>query len=67
MVSIMQTSQTSPIVLSIAGSDPSGGAGIQCDLKTFMAHRVYGMAIPTMLTVQNTKSIVATHPLPPSL
>ena len=60
-VTYMHTSQNPPIALSIAGSDPSGGAGIQCDLKTFMAHRVYGMAIPTMLTVQNTTSILATH------
>ena len=50
----MQSLQPTPIALSIAGSDPSGGAGIQCDIKTFMAHRVVGMAIPTMLTVQNT-------------
>ena len=62
----MQLSQTTPITLSIAGSDPSGGAGIQCDLKTFMAHKVYGMAIPTMLTIQNTQSLIATHPVPPS-
>ncbi|HWP35417.1 MAG TPA: bifunctional hydroxymethylpyrimidine kinase/phosphomethylpyrimidine kinase [Thermodesulfobacteriota bacterium] len=41
-------------VLTIAGSDPSGGAGIQADLKTFAAFRVYGMAALTALTVQNT-------------
>ena len=38
------------IALSIAGSDPSGGAGIQADLKTFHQHRVYGCAVPTLLT-----------------
>ena len=41
-------------VLSIAGSDPSGGAGIQTDLKTFAANGVYSMAAITALTVQNT-------------
>ena len=59
----MQSLEPTPIALSIAGSDPSGGAGIQCDIKTFMAHRVVGMAIPTMLTVQNTLSIQYIHPI----
>jgi hydroxymethylpyrimidine/phosphomethylpyrimidine kinase len=45
-------------VLSIAGSDPSGGAGIQADLKTIAAHQIYGMAIPTLITVQNSMGIV---------
>lgn len=40
--------------LTIAGSDPSGGAGLQADLKTFHQHQVYGMAAVTLLTVQNT-------------
>jgi hydroxymethylpyrimidine/phosphomethylpyrimidine kinase len=44
-------------VLSVAGSDPSGGAGIQADLKTFAAFRVYGMAALTALTVQNTRGV----------
>ena len=39
-----------PIALTIAGSDPTGGAGIQGDLKTFHAHGVYGMAVLTALT-----------------
>ncbi len=43
--------------LSIAGSDPSGGAGIQADLKVFERLGVYGMAIPTLLTAQNTKAV----------
>ncbi len=47
----------SPVCLTIAGSDPSGGAGIQGDLKTFAAHRVYGMAVITALTAQNTKQV----------
>ena len=44
-------------VLTIAGSDCSGGAGIQADLKTMTAHRVYGMSVITALTVQNTTGV----------
>lgn len=44
-------------VLSIAGSDPSGGAGIQADLKTLCAYQVYGMAVITSLTAQNTVGV----------
>ncbi|MCB1972724.1 MAG: bifunctional hydroxymethylpyrimidine kinase/phosphomethylpyrimidine kinase, partial [Geminicoccaceae bacterium] len=53
-----------PNVLSIAGSDPSGGAGIQADLKTFSAFRCYGMAVVTALTAQNTVGVRAVHTPP---
>lgn len=43
-----------PVALTIAGSDPSGGAGLQADLKTFHRFGVYGEAIPTLITVQNS-------------
>ena len=46
-----------PVALTIAGSDPSGGAGIQADLKTFHQRGVYGMSVVTLLTVQNTKAV----------
>ncbi len=53
-----------PNVLSIAGSDPSGGAGIQADLKTFAALGTYGMAVITGLTAQNTRGVRSVHPVP---
>lgn len=46
-----------PVVLSLSGSDPSGGAGLEADLKVFHRHGVYGMAAPTLLTVQNTTGV----------
>jgi hydroxymethylpyrimidine/phosphomethylpyrimidine kinase len=46
-----------PVALTIAGSDPSGGAGIQADLKTFHQFGVYGEAVITLLTVQNSRSV----------
>jgi hydroxymethylpyrimidine/phosphomethylpyrimidine kinase len=52
-------------VLSIAGSDPSGGAGIQADLKTFAARGVYGMAVVTALTAQNTRGVSGVETVSP--
>ena len=54
-----------PIILSIAGSDPSGGAGIQADLKTFSALGAYGAAAVTALTAQNTRGVTGIHNVPP--
>ncbi|WP_172328273.1 bifunctional hydroxymethylpyrimidine kinase/phosphomethylpyrimidine kinase [Mangrovicoccus sp. HB161399] len=51
-------------VLSIAGSDPSGGAGIQADLKAFAARGCYGMAALTALTAQNTRGVAGVHLVP---
>jgi len=53
------------VALSIAGSDPSGGAGIQADLKTFHQFGVYGMAAITALTAQNTVGVSSVHVVPP--
>ena len=50
--------------LTVAGSDPSGGAGIQADLKTFSALGVYGTAVLTALTAQNTRGVTGVHPVP---
>ena len=54
-----------PIVLTIAGFDPSGGAGLQADLKTFHQFGVYGMSVVTVLTVQNTERVSSVDPLDP--
>jgi hydroxymethylpyrimidine kinase/phosphomethylpyrimidine kinase len=51
--------QAMKTVLSIAGTDPSGGAGLQADLKTFAAHGVYGMGVVTALVAQNTRGVQA--------
>ncbi|MBI5190110.1 MAG: bifunctional hydroxymethylpyrimidine kinase/phosphomethylpyrimidine kinase [Nitrospirae bacterium] len=51
--------------LTIAGSDPSGGAGIQADLKVFTMLGVYGMAVPAALTAQNTRGVDAVKAVPP--
>ena len=56
---------TTPVALTIAGSDLSGGAGIQADLKTFAALGVYGASVITALTAQNTRGVTAIHAVPP--
>jgi hydroxymethylpyrimidine/phosphomethylpyrimidine kinase len=53
------------IALTIAGSDSSGGAGIQADLKTFSALEVYGASVITALTAQNTERVEGVHVVPP--
>ncbi len=53
-----------PRLLTIAGSDSGGGAGIQADLKTFAAHGAYGMSVIAALTAQNTREVRAVHEVP---
>jgi hydroxymethylpyrimidine/phosphomethylpyrimidine kinase len=53
-----------PRLLTIAGSDSGGGAGIQADLKTFAAHGAYGMSVVTAVTAQNTREVRAVHEVP---
>ncbi|HVX89066.1 MAG TPA: bifunctional hydroxymethylpyrimidine kinase/phosphomethylpyrimidine kinase [Gemmatimonadales bacterium] len=53
-----------PIALTIAGSDPGGGAGIQADLKTFHQFRVFGTSAITALTAQNTRGVFGVHAVP---
>ena len=55
-----------PVALTIAGSDPSGGAGQEADLKAFLRHGVYGLNLTTLLTVQNTRGVKSVHPLDPA-
>jgi hydroxymethylpyrimidine/phosphomethylpyrimidine kinase len=57
-------SMTIPVALTIAGSDSSGGAGIQADLKTFAALGVFGASAITALTAQNTHGVAGIHPVP---
>ncbi|MFW3170329.1 bifunctional hydroxymethylpyrimidine kinase/phosphomethylpyrimidine kinase [Geodermatophilus sp. CPCC 206100] len=59
------TGPTVPVALTVAGSDPSGGAGIQADLKTFSALGAYGTAVLTALTAQNTRGVTGVHAVPP--
>ncbi|MQA33477.1 bifunctional hydroxymethylpyrimidine kinase/phosphomethylpyrimidine kinase [Modestobacter roseus] len=55
---------TAAVALTVAGSDPSGGAGIQADLKTFSALGAYGTAVLTALTAQNTRGVTGVHGVP---
>jgi hydroxymethylpyrimidine/phosphomethylpyrimidine kinase len=66
MIAAQQTERRAmtPIALTIAGSDSSGGAGVEADLKTFSALGVYGACVITALTAQNTKGVFAVHHVP---
>ena len=55
---------TLPVVLTIAGSDSGGGAGIQADLKTFSAFGTFGTSAVTAITVQDTRGVTGVHPVP---
>jgi hydroxymethylpyrimidine/phosphomethylpyrimidine kinase len=61
------TNHIPPVILTIAGFDPSSGAGISADLKTFAAHQCYGLAAISALTVQNTLGVQAVHPVAPAM
>jgi len=56
-----------PCVLTIAGSDPGGSAGMQADIKTFAAHGVHGLSVITAITAQNTREVTAVRVLPAQL
>lgn len=58
------TVNRTPQVVTIAGSDSGGGAGLQADLKTFQARHVFGMSIVVALTAQNTYGVQASLPIP---
>lgn len=58
---------TPPVILTIAGSDSSGGAGIQADIKTISALGGYAASVITAVTAQNTLGVLAVHPLPPEI
>src|SRR5713101_9178973 len=62
---ILFGSMSVPKALTIAGSDSGGGAGIQADIKTFTAFRVFGMSVLTSITAQNTESVLGIYDLPP--
>jgi hydroxymethylpyrimidine/phosphomethylpyrimidine kinase len=65
--SISQVLPGHPAVLSIAGFDPSSGAGVTADLKVFAAHRLYGLAAITALTVQSTQGVRRIQPINPEI
>jgi hydroxymethylpyrimidine/phosphomethylpyrimidine kinase len=59
----LSSTAAAPVILAIAGFDPSAGAGIAADLKTFAAHNCYGVAAITALTVQNSQSVHGVYPV----
>jgi hydroxymethylpyrimidine/phosphomethylpyrimidine kinase len=64
----VSSSQETPLILlSIAGHDPSSGAGITADLQTFAAHGCFGISAITALTVQSTLGVAEVHPVPPEV
>ncbi len=63
----MSSSKVPPLVLTIAGSDPSGGAGIQADLATFAAHRAHGFSVLTAVIAQNSASVERVLPVAPAM
>jgi hydroxymethylpyrimidine/phosphomethylpyrimidine kinase len=65
MASCANQPVATPVALTIAGSDSSGGAGVQADLKTFAALGVYGASVITALTAQNTTGVSGIHDVPP--
>ena len=56
--------QQTPIVLTIAGSDSGGGAGVQADIKAISAARAYSASVITAVTAQNTRGVTAVHEVP---
>jgi len=56
-----------PVALTVAGSDPTSGAGLQADLRAFVAHGVWGCAVPAVITVQSTRGVVRAIPVEASL
>jgi hydroxymethylpyrimidine/phosphomethylpyrimidine kinase len=56
-----------PVALTVAGTDPSGGAGIQADLKTFAALGVYGFSVVTVVVAQNSSRVLGTAPMEPEM
>lgn len=64
----MSTQTDTPkVILTIAGSDSSAGAGIQADLKTIVANGGYACSVITAVTAQNTRGVIESYPLPPDL
>lgn len=58
---------TPPVALTVAGSDSGGGAGVQADLKTFHAHRVFGTSAVTAVTAQDTRGVEGIQPVDPEI